>query len=99
MFSPGALCWLRPDPGQEGLCNGPSPAGGRGASAATLLLPGAGQGFECWGHVGPTRPHQGSASPPEGVGLSLDVCAGTQLLHPPTPHTHPDSFLVTPGRP
>ena len=88
MFSPGALCWLRPDPGQEGLCNGPSPAGGRGASAATLLLPGAGQGFECWGHVGPTRPHQGSASPPEGVGLSLDVCAGTQLLHTPPPHTH-----------
>ena len=28
----------------------------------------------------------GSASPPEGVGLPLDVWAGTQLLHP-SPHT------------
>ena len=35
-------------------------------------------------HSGPTRPRQGSASPPEGVGLSLDVCAGTQLP-PPAP--------------
>ena len=43
-------------------------------------------------HSGPTRPRQGSASPPEGVGLSLDVCAGTQL-----PPQRPDSLLVTPG--
>lgn len=41
-------------------------------------------GSNARGHSGPTRPRQGSASPPEGVGLSLDVCAGTQLP-PPAP--------------
>ena len=56
------------------------------------------RGSNAQGHIGLTGPRQGSTSPPEGVSLSLDVCAGTQLPHAaPTPLL--DSFLVAPGRP
>lgn len=74
MLSPGALCWLRPDTGQEGLCDRPPPERGRGASTAALLVPGAGRGFECpgaqWAHTtasGKRQPSRGRRSLPGRV--------------------------------
>lgn len=49
------------------------------------------RGSNARGHIGLTRPRQGSTSPPEGVSLSLDVCAGTQL--PRAAPTPPARFL------
>ena len=61
--------------GQEAMCNGSLPAGVWGASKATLLLPGAGQGFECpgahWTHRTASGQHQPSRG---GQSLPGRVC-------------------------
>lgn len=80
--------------GRRACVTGHLQKGDAGASTAALLLPGAGQGFECPGTLGPHDRSQGKRQPSRGRwSLPGRVC-GDQ---PPPPDTRTPSG--DPGRP